>query len=490
MKREKEFIGRVEEQKTLKDFYESNRGEFLAIYGRRRVGKTFLIKSYFSKKASLFFYVTGINEGLLFEQIRLFTQEISRCFYGGAELKEKNSWLETFEFLNQTINKFLKTNQKIVLFFDEFPWMVTPKSRVLQTLEYYWNRHWVDNSRIKLIICGSSASWIINNIINNRGGLHNRITKQIKLQPFNLTDTKNYLLSNNIKLRNKHIVNVYMLTGGIPYYLSYIRTGQSAMQIIEELAFKQGAPLLKEFDNLFSSLFSNPEIYIEIIKEIATHHYGIEQTKLLKVLKVRSGGRITAKLGELEEAGFIMSFLPHGNSKKGVYYKVIDPYTLFYFHWIKKTQNTLQAQALTSYWESLQNTPSWYSWSGYAFEIICYTHLSEIKKALKIKTGALMYSWRDTAKKIDSHSGAQIDLLFDRQDDAITICEIKYTNQPFAIDKQYAKNLLNKVEVYKKITKTKKQLFIAMISASGLKETMYSEEMISATVTLDDLFMK
>jgi hypothetical protein len=368
--------------------------------------------------------------------------------------------------------------------------MATPRSKLLQALDHYWNRFWSQNNRVKLVVCGSSASWIIKNIVDNKGGLHNRLTRKILLEPLSLGETKNMLQSMGVRLNNKHIAQIYMVTGGIPFYLSHISAGLSASQVIDKLAFSKNGILLDEFDKLYSSLFEDAAIYVEIIKIIANHRYGIHQEELFKKLKnVSKGGTIVKKVKELENAGFIIGFLPYKHKKKGIYYKIIDEYTLFYFYWIEPIKETLLKKGLRQgYWDKIMDSNSWQAWAGYSFEAMCYKHLNQISKALNLSPTAIPNTWRHIPTKGSNEQGTQIDLLFDRNDDAITLCEIKFTNSPFVIDKEYASNLNKKVKVFREITKTQKQIFLGMISANGLKPTMYSDEMVDGIVTLDDLF--
>lgn len=485
------LIGRKEEQKVLQNFFNSNHAEFLAIYGRRRIGKTFLIKQFFKEKNCFFFNVTGVKDGKMAIQISRFVKEIEQVFYKGTALKEQKNWITAFDSLTNAIEKFAPPNQKIILFFDEFPWMATHKSGLLQVLDHIWNRYWSNDPRIKLVVCGSSASWIINKIINNKAGLHNRITRKIQLMPFDLKETNEFLLSQGIKFNHTQTTQLYMTTGGVPYYLQSLQKGLSATQLVEQLAFRQNGLLFKEFDNLFSSLFNEADIYIELLRIIAKSQSGNSQEEIIKQSKYSSrGGRVVKKLTEMEEAGFIISFIPHMHKKRGTYYRLIDEYTLFYLDWIEPIRNTLQKRSLErGYWEGKQNSAKWHSWAGYAFEAICYKHLSPIRKKLHISPTAIANGWRyvPTAKPQDQ--GAQIDLLFDRDDNVITLCEIKYTEKPFEINKSYAVQLKRKINVFKEKTRTKKQIFFAMISAQGLKKTLYSEDMIQGVVTLDDLFI-
>lgn len=481
---------RQREEESLNDFFESKRPEFLALYGRCRVGKTFLIKSFFEKKKCVFFHVTGIKDGSLIKQLDHFVKSISATFYKGSEIKSRTGWIDAFDGLTDAIQKHTEPHQKIILFFDEFPWMAVPKSKLLQALDHYWNHYWSNDARIKLVICGSSASWIINKIINNHGGLHNRITRKILLKPYTLHQTKEFLFQQGVKLNHRQITQIYMLTGGIPFYLSFVQKGQSSAQIIENLAFSEDAPLLKEFDNLFSSLFKDPEPYVDLLRIIAKNRYGIPQTEIAEKSKYFSqGGRISTKLNELKEAGFILEFVSYQNKTKGIYYRMIDEYTLFYLYWIEPVRKTMQPIFFPEgYWQGLQAKASWHSWSGYAFEAIIYKHLGPVRKKLHIPVTAIADSWRYFPMNKDQ-AGAQIDLLFDRDDDMITLCEIKFSAKPFVIDKKYAIELIRKQSVFVKKTRTKKQIMISMITTEGLSDTLYADDLIQGVVTLDDLFL-
>jgi len=485
------LVGRDEEIQILENLYGSKKPEFLALYGRRRIGKTYLIRQFFANKKSLFFNTTGSKDGTLKEQINHFTDEISEVFYKGIKLQATKSWDETFKLLTRAIKEQAPKDKKIVLFFDELPWMATKNSRLLQALDYYWNQHWSNDGRILLIVCGSSASWIVKKIINNKGGLHNRITRQIRLEPFNLSQTKQFLMDMGIKLSNRHILLLYMALGGIPYYLTQLEKGLSACELIERIAFSKNSFLLNEFDNLFSSLFDDGKTHVEIVKLIAKNHYGIGERKLLEELGQYSvGTNGKRRLEALEQAGFIRSFKPLFHKKKGTYYRVIDEYTLFYLRWLEPIKSSLQQESLDpGNWQAMQTTPEWYSWQGYAFENVCCKHLSKIRRALNINPTAMAGTWRYAPHKHSKQRGAQIDLLFDRKDDAISICEIKYTNEPFELTKDYVEALNRKLDVFRENTRTKKQLFISMVSANGLKNNYYVEDLISGVVTLDDLFL-
>lgn len=483
------IIGRNNEQTLLSSILQSQDAEFLVVYGRRRIGKTYLIESFFSERACVFFHVTGIQKGVMKEQLREFSKEIGSVFYGGARIAPSATWMQAFEALNDAIN-YLKTKDPIVLFFDEFPWMATPRSRLLQALEYYWNRFWKNDQRIKLTICGSSASWIVKKVIHHKGGLHNRITQKLNLKPFDILDTKLFLNERGIKLSHQKLIELYFIVGGVPYYISQIKKNLSIAQNINKQCFQGDGLLFDEFGKVFYSLFKEHEAYEELIRIISKNRHGTSRDDIEKATKrTKKGGTLTNRLEDLEMAGFIKGFLPVYHSKKGLYYRISDEYSYFYLQWIEPEKNNIELEIENNnFWIEIIKTPQYQSWRGYAFESFCYKHVTSIKKLLGINSTAKIGTWRYIPKTDENARGAQIDLLFDRKDDAVTICEIKFSDKPFMITKEYAKKLQQKLEVFKKITRTNKQLFIAIISANGIKRNKYSDELINRVVTLDDLF--
>jgi len=471
----------------LEKSYKSTDSEFIVVYGRRRVGKTYMIRSFFLSKSCLFFEATGMQNGNLIKQLRNFANSMAASFMPGIKIATPKSWIDAFEQLTQFILYYKKTNhkkEKTVIFLDELPWMATQKSGLLEVLDYYWNHHWSQIPDVILVCCGSSASWLIKNIIYNKGGLHNRVTNEISLYPFSLAEVREFLTYRKIKLNDRHIMSLYMALGGVPYYLKYIEKGLTAAQNIQKIMFDKNAPLKDEFGKLFKSLFKNAEAYVELIKLMAKKREGVSRAELEKGNKLSTGGgRLTVRLRDLCNAGFIERHISW-QKNRGEYYRLIDEFSLFYLHWVAVKKNT---RFTHDHWEKQINKSSHKAWSGYAFESICMKHIEQIYNALKIEAGGTISSWRFVPRK-KLEIGAQIDLLIDRNDDAITVCEMKYTDKVFKIDKQYANNLLNKIKVFKEKTKTTKQIFISMISANGVKQNIYAKELIDSVVTLDDLF--
>lgn len=476
----KMIVGRISEQVLLEKAFGSNEAQLICVYGRRRIGKTFLIREFFSRKNCIYFHATGVQKSNIKKQLKKFAEAISTTFYDGVTIETPDSWEDAFGILHKQLSKIHA--KKVVLFFDELPWMATPKSGLLQEIDYFWNHHWSSMRNMVLIVCGSSASWLIKKIIYNKGGLHNRTTCQIKLLPFTLHETRNYLHSKNIQLNDKHVLDLYMALGGIPYYLSYIQPGLTAQQNIQKIFFDNGAPLKDEFNKLFYSLFNNADAYIELIKIISSKKEGVRREELKTLTKLSGGGgRLTIQLNDLVTVGLIEEYVPW-NRNRGEYYKLIDEFCLFYLHWVSSKNKFAQ-----NYWINQRQKPAYYAWTGYAFESICVKHANQIVKALNINSASTIGSWRFIPRK-HSEMGAQIDMIIDRADGAITLCEIKFTDAAFVIDKQYAKKLKDKVEIFKAVTKTTKQIFFVMISANGVRPNTYLKELVSGIVTLNDLF--
>ena len=481
------IIGREKELEILESALDSPSAEFIAVYGRRRVGKTYLIKQFYSRQSGILFELTGIKEGALKVQQKNFSEAFSHAFYQGAEMATPKNWMDALKQLTIAIDKTPK-NKRITLFFDELPWLASRKSGFLSALEHFWNTQWTYRKKLILVVCGSAASWMLENVVYAKGGLHNRISQQIPLAPFDLHETSLYLRYRKLDLTEQQILQLYMVMGGVPHYLSKVKRNLSITQNINMLCFEKNGALFKEFEQLFHSLYDEPEIYIGLIRAIAKKAQGISRDSLIENMQsISTGGRLSIKLRNLEEAGFISAFVPLGHARKGIHYKIIDEYVLFYLKWIEPYRKKNRSVSSSHYWTTLLHTPAWYTWAGYAFEAVCLKHIEPIKKALKIeKTASFSGSWFHIATK--TQPGTQIDLVFDRNDDCITLCEIKYTDKTFLITKQYAKELENKKSIYQAQTKTKKQIFWCLITNNGAGKNEYYKQLIAHTVNTSDLF--
>jgi hypothetical protein len=481
------LIGRHNEKKKLEHLLRSNEAELLAIYGRRRVGKTFLIREFFKGKG-IFFEIVGQKNASFQTQLDNFYQSIYAAFSPDLPLKKPESWKEAFSTLTSFL-KYHKQDSKRILFFDELPWLATKRSGLLQALDYEWNSQWSKMDNLIVIVCGSAASWILEKLINAKGGLHNRITDTIHLHPFTLSETNLYLKNKGIKLNPMQVLELYMVMGGIPHYLRQVKKGQSSTQVINTLCFHKDGFLFSEFNRLFESLFDHSDVHHTIIREIAKKRNGISREDLLKATGLSSGGTFKKRILELRESGFIEEFIPFGKRKKDFMIKISDEYTLFFLNWIEPIVHKGTIKYNPNYWLNMSNTPLFKTWSGYAFEAVCIKHINCIIKSLEISNMAgEIGTWYHRVSTKSDNTGAQIDLVIDRNDNAINICEIKYSSNIFTIDKNYAKKLMNKISVFETKTKTNKQIFLTMITTHGIKKNLWSEDLVQSEVVLAHLF--
>ncbi len=470
------IIGRSIEVEKLKKISTSQKSEFVAIYGRRRVGKTFLIREFFDYNFD--FQLTGLANADTYQQLVNFHTALNRQSNLDFD-KMPATWFEAFQHLMDHLEN-IKSNKRKVIFLDELPWLDTKRSDFLMALEHFWNSWATNRKDIILITCGSAASWMISQLINNHGGLHNRVTERIKINPFNLKETEELLRSKNNVLNRYQILQLYMVMGGIPYYLDAVSPEKSAAQNIEELCFQKDALLAKEFNNLYQSLFKNSAKHIAIIKALATKRIGLTRKEITITTKIPSGGSLTKLLEELEESGFISKIDQFKQKSNGILYRLSDFYSLFYLKFIDKNSNNYEGN-----WINAIDNPVQRNWLGHTFEQICLTHISQIKKALGI-SGVLtnIYTWRSQK----SDNAAQIDLVIDRRDQVVNLCEIKYSINNFTITKSYSDNLRNKIGAFKRETKTKKSIFLTMITTYGVEKNSHAAALVQNSIMMDALF--
>jgi len=487
------IIGREKERNVLKKLLMSEKAEFLAIYGRRRIGKTFLIHEFF-KDQGLYFEITGSNKASKKEQLKNFTRELRTLFPGTYKFDD---WTDAFDALLKGI-ELKNPSKKFILFIDELPWFASPKSGFLSALDYFWNRHLSRLPNVLLIVCGSAAHWMIKKVINDKGGLHNRLSECIQLEAFTLLETEKYLAAQGLEFKRKQLVELYMAFGGVAKYLTGLPKGKSATQIINEYCFSSSGYLFSEFTKLYESLFDFSEKHIAVIRALAKKQRGLVHADLLKAAKLLPGGSATTILEELEESGFIMSMQAIGKQQKEKLFRLIDEYSLFYLSWIDPIKGNVLRNFDPEYWNKKYKTPSWYTWAGYAFENICLKHSIKIKNALGISGITTIEShWQHVPKKtLDSEireptgPGAEIDLVIERADNCINLCEMKFCEEEFEITKEYAKALERKRSVFQEVTNTKKTIFITMITPFGLKKNSYSIELVAQDLSLDALFYR
>jgi len=469
------MIGRIDEQRRLREAFESEYSEFVAVYGRRRVGKTFLVREQFHYKFT--FQHTGLARKSTREQLQSFQLSLRRQGYTKAPLP--GNWIEAFDMLKDLI-EWSKDRRKVV-FIDEMPWMDAPRSSFLPALENFWNSFASARKDVVLIACGSATSWIVRKLLKNKRGLHNRITYRIHLQPFTLNECEQYAKQRKLGMSRLQLMEGYMALGGIPYYWSLLDKSKSLAQNIDRLSFSKDGELKGEYYELYASLFNHPEKYVAVIETLGKKRSGLSREEIIKEGELESNGKLSEILEDLENCGFIRKYNMIGMKSKGALYQLIDCYTLFYFRFIQNNNSNDE-----HFWSKSIGTGEYNSWCGLAFERLCLLHSRQIKTKLGI-SGIISseYAWWTDQK--DGKRGAQIDLLIDRNDGVINLCEMKYTKVPFQIDASYEANLLNKRARFIEATQTRKAVHITMVSSQGLERNAYADE-IQSEVSGGDLF--
>lgn len=472
------LVGREKEIKVLNDAFLDDDSHFIAVYGRRRIGKTFLIREAYNH--SFTFSHSGLSGGNMKEQIVKFSSSLSDA---GLRIKKNpKNWLESFDYLKDVIRQ--STERKKVIFIDELSWMDTAKSDLIMALENFWNGFAYLRKDVVLIICTSATSWMLSKVMHNKGGLYNRLTDQIHLEPFNLNECLDYVTKNKLSMNKEQILQFYMIFGGVPYYWSFLKKEYSLVLNIDNILFSKNAPLRDEYRYLYASIFKKPEIYIKIIEALANKKIGLTREEIIKETDIANTGDLSKKLEELEVCGFIRKYTAFGNKKKNAIYQLVDAYTLFYYHFLKRYPSD------EHFWSNQINTPKINSWTGHAFERLCFEHINQIKKKLGI-SGVLteVYSWKTNADLDNGIVGSQIDMLIVRKDQVINLCEIKYSNSQYIINSDTDLKIKNKINDFILSSKTKYAIMPTLITTYGLVENSYSSN-ISQVVTMDDLFEK
>lgn len=474
----KKIIGRRKEYARLDKCMRENSAQLIIVYGRRRVGKTYLINQYFNNTFQ--FKLTGAYGEPKTAQLHAFASELIRKSH--IKVDTPKAWSQAFELLRKYIER-LPTNEKCVVFFDEMPWLDTHKSGFLSAFEYFWNDFGSAQEHLVFIVCGSSTSWLVENIDHNKGGLFNRQTCKLYLEPFTLHETEEYLISKGINWSRYDVTECYMIMGGIPYYLSLLDKELSYLQNVDYLFFRKKAELWDEFDHLYNTLFSHGGNYIAVVTALSGKAAGITRNEIARQTGLASNGVLSKILKNLVDSGFVRENSFFGRKKKETIYQLADYYTCFYFHYLKDARGIDE-----HYWSNTLDAPSRKAWAGITFEQVCKDHIGQIKQKLGI-AGVLseQSSWFVKADKDQGITGTQIDLIIDRRDRIINLCEMKFSIDEFVIEKTYDALIRSRIETFRRITGTKKALQIAFITTYGVKSNMYSS-IIQKQITLDDLF--
>lgn len=469
---QKEIVSRLAEKEILSGALISNRSELVAVYGRRRIGKTYLIREFYAK--NIIFSFTGLSSGNKSEQIKNFMLKLHEITPQFINHKQPKDWLEAFSLLKQYLKELKITKKKKVIFIDEFPWIDNQKSGFLGAFENFWNDYCTTRTDLVVVICGSAASYMVKKIIRNVKGLSKRITQTIKLLPFTLLETKQFLQYKGVRMEPYELLKLYMSIGGIAEYLEHVQPGESAVSTIDRLCFQTNAYLENEYNEVFQSLFEENSYHQRIMNVLSEQKKeGLTRNAILEALSITSNGKFSDSLEDLIQSGFILKYESYNKKKKTILHRIYDEYCLFYLQFIKNNKGEK--------WTNLFQQQSYITWCGFAFETICLKHVGQIKKALRCdQISSHNYAW--------SNKDAQIDLVIDRKDGVITLCEIKFYNDQVVFDNNLLQNLRKKELIFREFTQTKKSIYTCFITIFGVKNNEYSTAILSNNLTLDVLF--
>ena len=469
------LVGRKQEISDLRSIMDSKEAEFIVVYGRRRVGKTFLINTFFDDNYA--FKLTGLAKKSKRDQLSNFASALNR--YGdGQKFTKPRTWYEAFDKLRTLLDTKAKSVKQVV-FIDELPWLDSHGSNLISALEHFWNDWAVTQNHLILVVCGSATSWITRKILKNRGGLHNRVTQKIYVRPFTLAECREYINNQGLVMEDKEIAECYMIMGGIPYYLKHLKRGKSLSQNVDEMFFTERGSLDDEFNALFMSLFSKSENYIKVVEALSTKNKGLTRLELLKATKMDNNGHFTTILQDLIDCDFIRSYKGYGNKSRESIYQLVDPFTLFYYKYIKHYGHTDKA-----FWQFQIGTHQHDTWAGLSFELLCLNHHRQIEKALGV-SGIItqVFSW---TTPLEANEKAQIDLIIKRADKVINICEMKFFDGDYVMKKKDYDDIDRRVRAFRTATGIRQAIHPILVTTFGLAHNQYSS-IFQNVVTLKDL---
>ena len=472
------LIARTEERKLLENALKKTESQFIAIYGRRRVGKTFLVREVYS--GGFCFTHTGYHNLAKADQLQGFFKSLKKAGLPAGYECPKN-WMEAFDLLEAVVEQ--SKEEKKILFLDELSWMDTPRCDLVPALEHFWNAFAAARKDVVLILCSSATSWVLNRVIQNRGGLHNRLTLSIHLAPFTLFEVEEYVRALGVTLNRVQIATGYMAIGGVPYYWSHLEKGMSIEQYLDYLFYRKGALLRDEFKWLFQSLFAHPEVYIRIIYALSQKRKGLTRQEILDAIGLKSAGGISAKLKELENCDFIRTFTSYGERKETLY-QLTDPFVFFHYHFLE--HRSMDAQ----YWVRHANDPRVNTWKGLSFELVCLLHIQEIKSSMgiaSVETEAFSFSIRENREK--GIHGSQTDLVIKRADRITNLVEIKYAQEDYLVTKSLDDAMRRKRADYVRATGTRDAIQLTIIAPYGIADNSYAGNW-DCVLTVDDLFRR
>jgi hypothetical protein len=411
------FVGRKNELRMLNDAYRSGKDELVVLYGRRRIGKSSLVKR-FAEKKKAYYEFEALEGETTPGQINHFLQQLKKQIDDPIlDSVRFANWEQVFTYLTEkVINR--KSKVKKILFLDELPWMAAGRIRLVSLLKYYWDNHW-KSKHVMLILCGSVASFMVKKVLHSNA-LYGRTTIEILLKGFSPEEAARLLSK---KRSREETLNYQLVFGGVPKYLEQINTSQSFNKNMNTLCFSPHGIMLKEVERIFYSQFREPRTYLKIINLLKNGIFSLSE--ISSKTKIPSGGGLKQYLKNLERAEMIRSYIPFdrsGNSKFKKY-TLADEFLVFFFKYMGPNLRVIKESSSRRLFETLTQN-SFDSWLGFAFERFCLKHAGLLALVMDFADDILLAS--PYFKKNDERF--QIDLLYQRADRVITVCEIKHQN--------------------------------------------------------------
>lgn len=491
------MIGRKKELALLNSLCEEEKSKLVVVHGRRRIGKTFLVDYMFQthRKDCLFFKFTGSADQNSSVQKDYFVEAIYEWFKVEPS-KPIEKWHEVFIFLKRTIEAEIKEKNhqgKVIVFIDEVAWIDKHnKAGFLSAFGHFYNTYIEKNNNLIVILCGSNASWIKNKILKDTSGpLYHRVDVEIPLYPFDLQETKEYLIKEKrFDIDDKSVVDIYMILGGVAKYLSYLDSKLSIAQNINKLFFSLHAPLYSEYEALFKSLFYDKSSnHRKIMDLLISKQSGFEMMEIEKLLKEIKSSTLRVNIEELIDTGFIKPIARYAHASRNTKYIACDPLCNFFIKWVQPLSKN-DIASLIDYFETKSTSHDYIIWQGFAFEMVMISNIELYLKARGLSSGVKSIGYWDYTTQSEDESGAQIDILIEYIGNTYDIVECKYYNDEFIIDKAYAKNIQNKKEMFIKygIKNKKFDLKVVMLTTYGTKINQYYNQVpIAKDVKLGDL---
>ncbi|MFH1654342.1 MAG: ATP-binding protein [Pseudomonadota bacterium] len=483
------FVGRRDEIRRLDEIVERKRASFIVVYGRRRVGKTELIEQYFCNDTVLKFEgieidkedVRNYDERQKFQidqSLKRLAKYLDNPLIGKVQCR---TWGDFFDILSE-----VATKQNVVIYFEEIQWLANYESHFFSELKPFWDDRWRHNEKLKLVICGSSTSFIVGQLLSNKA-IYSRSQEEFHLREFNLMEIRDYLGNKG----HKETMLAQLTVGGIPEYLGRLKEKGTVLSNLCKNSFRPDAFFSLEKDKIFISSLSRNHNYQKIVEYLGRCKFAtaLEITKAIKGDSA-GGGSVTRLLEDLSRCGFIKRYTPihKDDQSKLIRYSISDEYLQFYFRFIKPKLTKIQNKSYVE--NTLQgiNKRSFETVMGFNFERWCQKNASLFAKILGFSGVEYESGSFFDAKTQMQEKGFQIDLMYIIKGSKIIICEIKFYDG--LVDNRVCEEVKRKIELFQlSMQRYKNYTYEAvLITTEGVRDSATIQATFDHIITFEDIF--